>query len=539
LEHLTPHRFDDKPQDAFTSLGAPQRAAVAQRAAALLGAACFPLIGKAPALSSSWPSLIAQVDNTDIWEEATGFSLVPPKDSLLTLVDLDSPDFAVKILQLLPQIEQSAGSRRGPNQHRYIKLSRPLQQAYITKRDEQGQELGSLRGHGAYVVGPGSLHPSGDTYIPIPGPVIELDEFDTLLLLNAFGTDTDEHRPRLHSHPFTASTGTLEDIAQELTARFGFKPSGTKGWLGGHCPFAATHKDGTDNHPSGTFHPHRGIYNCFACGRHQIAEVAQTLGLRYLPAQSKQRPTFQGHLHREPGLPVEINISTTLQALGLDHLARFHPILWATTRRRQGHHTFTTQEIEILCHAYKIAPHDAHKMIQSALSIGMLRKTNSGDYVLRGIRALKELLGLDRERFAYAELPRSSANNAHDFKLELFLAASHFLPAQDLSSRQRAHCLGVARATLYRYENELEVERQKRIEGVSRELAPTQAHLIAIVGSNNQTRLILPAKDWRGDFDDWPAQRLMGEGERLFYLKQLPSKRVLPPRNPLPKEAPP
>lgn len=139
------------------------------------GAEAFPVTGKHPAKAGFVPHEWGEkalgkpgVHDTPAWlnPHVTGYALTPPVGSLLAFLDMDQPDIPPN-LAFLPL--NTFTVRRGDHRHFYLYLARPMDHAsykygQIDLRTEKHIEIASLRGVGAYVVGPGSRHESGDMY---------------------------------------------------------------------------------------------------------------------------------------------------------------------------------------------------------------------------------------------------------------------------------------------------------------------------------------------------------------------------------------
>jgi hypothetical protein len=145
--------------------------------------------------------------------------------------------------------------QRGDHCHLYTLLSHPLPKAVINLKDN-GQEVASLRGAGAYVVGPYSHHPEGRIYIPSGTRPATLTDEETTTLLALFGVTAHSklyangqstaataqpHAPnQTSSHPYDSLN---PDLVAALTAHFKQRHFHQRGqWLNGPCPQAERHK---------------------------------------------------------------------------------------------------------------------------------------------------------------------------------------------------------------------------------------------------------------------------------------------------------
>jgi hypothetical protein len=167
--------------------------AIAAHVAALLGAETFPLVGKAPAMGHRWntdkvlgrPGV--QPATPQVWAAATGYGVMSPAGGDLFILESDDPLFTTAIFGAFPAFRAaplvfSGDPARVGRCHIYLRLARavitaafgpntPRRGALSRRRPAQpkpgadattthSEEIASLRGHGAYVVGPGSLHPA-------------------------------------------------------------------------------------------------------------------------------------------------------------------------------------------------------------------------------------------------------------------------------------------------------------------------------------------------------------------------------------------
>jgi len=135
-----------------------------------LGASAIPVVGKKPNLSGGWKHTTedAQVyGSPQNWTHATGFGVVPVRGSDLHILDVDCPAFLKLLFAKLPRLSSSLRVERGGHQHIYLRME-GLKQSILSKKQPGLGEIASLRGHGAYVVGPYSQHTaSGGHYLPI------------------------------------------------------------------------------------------------------------------------------------------------------------------------------------------------------------------------------------------------------------------------------------------------------------------------------------------------------------------------------------
>lgn len=157
-----------------------------------LPAQAFPLDGKHPAPGHFWTRMLTQsqagVQPSGYWPRATGFGLAPYRGSHLAFVDIDQPHHPVarSIFSFIPP-EDTFTVGRGDHLHLYLILARMLPQSTLKRIDAQGREVVSLRGYGAYLVGPGSRHPTGEIYRVVSSArLLTLDQAQTDSLIDLF-----------------------------------------------------------------------------------------------------------------------------------------------------------------------------------------------------------------------------------------------------------------------------------------------------------------------------------------------------------------
>jgi hypothetical protein len=164
----------------------PQRTAVVARAleAAGAGQAVFPLAGKAPAIgkreggrgykdASRDRSRVTALFNR-AGRTATGYGIATGQASRIVVVDVDGPEARAEAERrgLRSRRVVRTGRIDGDGWHIYFEL--PPSVKLRSRMLAPGLEL---KAEGAYVVGPGSAHPSGRTYTAVkdgkPSPVPE------------------------------------------------------------------------------------------------------------------------------------------------------------------------------------------------------------------------------------------------------------------------------------------------------------------------------------------------------------------------------
>lgn len=187
---------------------------IAAYVAQALGCETFPVIGKLPAFGHKWNTEKAlghagvQAASHHVWDAATGYALTPIRGGLLVVAEYDDPAFGSLLLRELPVLRRALHVRRDDHGHFYVVLAAPLPQCYVSLKIGHGQtavEMASLRGTGAYVVGPKSRHPSGQYYLESHGTrPVPLTERDTQTLFRLFHIE--QHT--INGGPLSAQRGS-------------------------------------------------------------------------------------------------------------------------------------------------------------------------------------------------------------------------------------------------------------------------------------------------------------------------------------------
>ena len=492
----------------------------------LPGTALFPVVNKQPVSYLAWSDFLRSpgLHGSDAdWKRATGYAIAPTSNSAVHIIDVDQNSFLTPLFEAIPELIETLWIQRGERFHFYVHTGLPLQQAIVSLRDKRGAEVASIRGVGAYAVGPWSDHPSsGDIYKstdPRYTPPIRLTAEQTKRLYELFAHTPDQ--PRLTNAPWGPSRETKDDIAAELKG-LGFRATGNKGWIKGRCIFANEHKDGCDRRPSATFHPEAGIYNCFTCGRHGLREVANRLNLNFETKLHSGKPAFAGQLLiGEGGLVVEMNIASELLRRRKAAALRLTMILWQDSHHKEGKSTYTHQQILEAAGAFGLDEYQTKYAITECIELGALRRTKRGKYLRTGIEKLKTELGLNPKDKARAELPGPVARSIKGFTNRLIRAFYEFLP-QGLSSRQLAIAMGISRSRLYEAEQALGTKREKQLRFLG-EREPKDGFTFAVCRDpDGRPR-------WTCTSDEI-SKRLPNarQGDRLEFYQQTPSRRTHP-----------
>lgn len=510
---------------AFSRLSSDSKFAVAQLVAWALGAVAFPTYDKRPALP--WRELLDYRPNAfGHFDFATGFGLAPLPGSTLICLDFDCPYTLKDFLLQVPELQASFRVHRGDHRHIWCHLASSPSKAILSLRDEQNQELVSLRGAGAYTIGPFSDHPSGDLYLPDPDhpELARLDEKATQRLLAFFHQTTrpleapDQDPPRLVLGPFQASSESVQQIHDEFLQR-GARHRPSHDWLPVRCPFHH------DRNISAGLRRDNGVLHCFACQRsYSPAEVSQHLGLAHSTVTTNERPQLAGHLQRPGDLPVELNFACELRRQHKLAALVLYLLLVHHSSQNHGKHIHTRKEIRHVGQQAGLTNRRIDYALDQLQRLGFLHRVRHGTYRRIGVQRARVQLGIEHNHYATTSLPSATvADGVRELTAQLTLATQYFLPKDGaLSSQQIACCAGTSRSTLYRHEQKLGIERQQRLRPAR---YMEQAHVFLSSSPDTPWRSIhthgRTPQDVLADYCTLPATYIP-------YI-QLPSVRCLPP----------
>jgi hypothetical protein len=453
-----------------------------------LGYECFPLTGKTPALGYEWQqNALGQsgVHSASLvhWQAATGFAMAPVAGSKDVILDIDDPTFESQIKDVLPRVHNAFTVRRGDHCHIYLRLQSSLPKAYLTLRDDK-QERASLRGAGAYVVGPRSLHPDGDVYTPInnAGPM-ELDVLETQNLLALFG----EHMPinvtRKRKNPQASapaseigsqgiwerlgeSIGDINYVGKALVEstmqalfQHGYRArwDGQRQvwWLNGQCPNHAAHKH-ADQHPSFGYNS-RGVGYCFVCGPMLTTQVADLLGLE----RRLRRPAPARHRRSEL-----IERKLTLSVRLVDLLHTLTTRLDKRGRALKNTRHFTIDELLQAGRRVGWSRACTYRNIRQGIQAGLLKRVRRGLYECS--EQFDEPAPVKPFGKGYSEHP-AEYRRGWLMKIEREMQPQH-PTIYNPSAPSIAWRAGIRERTLYRYEKRLGI---RRIQVWKRSTPPT------------------------------------------------------------------
>lgn len=464
-------------QSAFSVSLTKAKREIAGCYAAYLGMAAFPVIGKTPARREAWLGFIQKPGvYGDGWETATGYALAPVVGSNLVILDADNPAFAVRLCAALPRLAETFQVHRGGHIHFYLMLVLPLAQAVLKLR-RGAAEIASLRGAGAYVVGPYSDHPaSGERYLPSQlgefcAP-ITLDLLEQQTLLDLFKAEADP----TSSHDWAAPVGalplrphhpdyetTLNEVCRILRAR-GYKEHGE--WLNGRCIHPERHAH-QDEHISFGVNQRTGVGHCFTCGDYAPAEVAEALGLiphHAKPDHDDARPyafICEEALPHDGYVRSELNIAVALIRQGKHAAARLFDLLTDDSRLRCGQHTYHTSDLAALGKGFGLTRTQIVKATRTLVEDGLLYRVRRGAYQRVGIETVQRKLGLGRE-YALVSIPQATYRNVADYTAAITLAVEHLLPA-NLATATIGDAIGISSRSVYDHENRVGIIRTTNV----------------------------------------------------------------------------
>jgi hypothetical protein len=166
---------------------------------ALVNAVVVPAIGKAP-LRGLHPKhfpprigipILAQ--SVSYWQGATGYCVAPFGG--VVALDFDASEALEQALNAVPALANTAQVETSKGVHLFVRLPQVINRVLVWRHN--GQEMASLRcwESGSYVIGAGSMHPSGKIYKWVHyQSVAHLGEADTERLLGLFNSGRQERQ---------------------------------------------------------------------------------------------------------------------------------------------------------------------------------------------------------------------------------------------------------------------------------------------------------------------------------------------------------
>ena len=548
----------------FPAQSALERRGRARCYADKFGVAVFPVRGKIP-LTATWkPYLTAPGDygTDEEWASATGYAVAPVLNSNLVIIDLDDLTKAETLFHLCPTLRQTFMVTRGTaHLHLYCQLAvGHLSKAYLTRR-EDNHEVASIRGAGAYVVGPESSHPSGDLYIPNDLPVVTLDLFEQTRLLEWFNaSEQPKHGPaiqRAGGQAIRLRRTAQQTEAQRATVERVLRGRGYRqsdNWLNGPCIHPEKHREG-DSHPSFGVNIQSGVGHCFVCGNYSPAEVAAALGVpsptlpecerdrlyafitaESLPAvsvaeESSVKMSRTAPVAVEDKVQLELNISNALIKRGKHAAARLNDLLFDDSRRHHGQYTYQMAALVELGKSHLLSRTQVVKAVKALCGLGLLVQVKRGLYRRLSVAHSRVILGLGNE-YALAEIPRKACMGSvsiADYTAAIVLVVERLLPG-NLPSGAIAAAAGISTQSLYTHERRLNVKRKTQAKVVN--VATATPHFAKVFDDGHAL-----VGTVSGDNLAHQAMALAARnGGKAWGWRMLPSRRYLPDEWPAPNK---
>lgn len=442
-----------------------------------LGLQAFPVVGKAPVHGytgyNSTHALLKpgiQDATQEMWSTATGYALMPLTDSSICFIDSDNEKFTHEVLIKFPRLRNAPQIHSGiPGHVNFIvQLTNPPPFVSMSLKGRDGHEIGSLRRFGAYILGPGSVHPELNTVYQsnLNSRPLVLSEEDTKNLLALFQPPLIPNAVRWLNTPYQREDqrAAIESI---FRAR-GYRTTDGE-WLNGRCVHPERHKNG-DAHPSFGFNLESGVGKCFVCGTFSQCEIAACLGLgeRSPPETCGERPV--AFVKAATNLPegailTELNISAELIRRKKYQVARIYDVLCQYARLHDGQHTYDMGEMITFGAEYGLSCNQVKKAVAQATKLGVLDKSKIGRYRRLGIVAAQKLLGLGSD-YGTAAVPKAFfSGSTGDYNQAVLIAIETRLPS-GLSTNQIGAAAGRSRRTVYNHENAMGVEREASVKRV-------------------------------------------------------------------------
>lgn len=493
-----------------------------------LGCEALPTVGKGPAfLPGDDTHRYAWQKNAlgkpgvhpatpELWAKANGFGLAYPAGSTGAFLDIDNGTFYQTLCKTLPILATALRFERGSDhQHIPLKLAYPLPKACLSVKGN-GHELGSLRGPGALIIGPGCYHESGHGYTVVEGPYVTLTKDQTDHLIAAF-----ESEP---AHPKVLTSDTLgkqrfnpavvqaviDGIEKKVGHPLRFSSTGT-------ASFRAWWRQ--DEHHSAYFsrnryrvydaaHGDRAVYN--------LKALCEEFEINY----QKLGGLYAGTPGPEPiKLSPDMVLRRDLIAANKIALARFLDLLLA---RPQA--PYTRKEILTFGADVEMRRAAVDRALAKAVEAGYVLSPCRGSYCLSPEifpEARSNTLPFPPEAY---HGPTSTYRRAFLAMIER-LAQPEDRNARPVSAAKLAGVAGLSRRTLYRHEKKIGIERFKWI--VRTEIRSTAdihaAGWLEVVDQQLQTLQRLHPDQ----FTDATAYAQDVSG-RVLFCQQYPSIRLLP-----------
>lgn len=503
----------------------------------------FPLRGKVPLITQWKPCLDAPgiYGSDEEWTQATGYALAPVQGTLLAVLDVDDPAVAQALVAQFPTLAATFQVMRADHIHFYLQLADPLSHACLKHWNATPKrETASLRGVGAYVVGPLSDHPSGERYIPNELPIARLTLFEQTQLLDWFAP-SGPSAPRssggvqaIRRYPTrTVQRGEQEAIAQTLR-RQGYHLN--KAWLNGPCIHPENHTN-ADQHASFGVNVESGVGHCFKCGNYAPSEVAAALALRQTaqspnvaerpyafvtptdPAQPKARTSASLD---EDSVQVELNAIVAIVRHGKHAAARLYSLLFAHSQANNGQHTYPRATLLELGQHYSLSATQVLRAAGTLCELGLLIRAGKGSYRRVSLARTRAILKLGDD-YALVRLPKEAFRGSiTHYTAAVTLAVERLLP-NDRSSAEIAAAIGISKRSLYDQEARTGVEREPQVRRVN--LASASIHFATVCDADGRRMGVVGGKNAADGAMEWAWE----SGGSAWGWQQSPSIRHLPP----------
>ncbi|MBX3082952.1 MAG: bifunctional DNA primase/polymerase [Anaerolineae bacterium] len=434
---------------------------IANNYARRLECEAFPVVGKAPALGHEWRQNALGRPGThqatyDAWNAATGYALTPIPGSTLAIIDIDDPTFAPKLLEKFPALRTALTVSRDNHRHIYVRLEKPLPKATAQIKSPAGDEIASLRGAGAYVVGPYSQHPTGAVYKPANSSPAKLDVLATAALLFLFGLEDLPSAERIGGAGVqrqivapakqTAAPPKLLKLLlnhfEEAGYHQRYDAERDLWWLNGQCPNHKNHPEG-DRHPSFGFN-NQGMAHCFKCGWMKAIDLAPMLGIYPIHYRDAATPTRYA---------VKREQRAELIAKGFTRAVRLHDLL--TVGKSKDRYRWTLRDLIAVGQRVEWSTATTCRNIRQAVEAGLLVRLSPGTYARRSEFADPAPGRPYGERYS---------KHPVEYRRAICLRAEQRVQperatAYNPSAARIAYLTGVSERTLYRYEDTLGIQR--------------------------------------------------------------------------------
>ncbi|MHB8626512.1 MAG: bifunctional DNA primase/polymerase [Aggregatilineales bacterium] len=518
---------------------------LALRYAKQFGMAAFPLRGKVPLVAEWKPCLESPgvYGSDDEWAPATGYALAPVQGDTLAVLDVDDPEVAQALLAQFPCLAATFQVMRADHAHFYLHLAAPLSQACLKHwNTAPKRETASLRGIGAYVVGPLSDHAFGDTYRPNGLPIVTLTLFEQTQLL-AWFTPTSPAGPSpspdgvqaIRLYPTQDErTGEPTAIAQTLRMH-GYHRN--KDWLNGPCIHPENHAN-ADHHASFGVNIESGVGHCFKCGNYAPSEVAAALALRQesLSPNVAARPyAFVTVVEQPPAgaaaslddesVQVELNTIVAIMRQGKHAAARLYSLLFAHSRATAGQHTYHKANLIALGQRYGLSGTQVMRAARTLSELGLLIKLEQGGYRRVSVARAREILALGDDYGLVRIANEAFSGSITKYTAAVTLAVERLLP-NDRSSAEIAAAIGISKRSLYDQEARVGVERETQIKRAN--LATATIHFATVCDANGQRVGVVGGMNAAHGAMEWAGE----SGGSAWGWQQSPSLRQLPPVKP-------